>query len=414
MIKSFYIEDLYGLFTYNLVFRKGVFIITGPNGFGKTTILRCLNDVFQGDFWRFYYLKFNSIKIEFDDGKRLEMTREEKDVFLFDEFEKEANVSLSFFSNQVAEKFEITYHYLMKLIRYQSKREINDVEKYLYQNYDIRFDDSIRKAAPRLVRYVRLLKCSFVGSQRLVYGTKPLFGGDQYEMAYTIDDVNERIREVYMTAQNDFSKQSQSIDGSFISRLSELINNNNAGLVDDVNSIDLQQRIDDYRRYHLLEETNVEVLLPSSYEVVRRLYLNDIKSKLNSLSKYYEQLSAFDMFVTGKELSYKRIELSENGIEVIGDNGDSIPLNKLSSGEQNLIILGYRLIFESSKGEVLLIDEPENSLHMSWLENLLEEYIRIAKTSGCQVIIATHSPTFIGSRWDLSFDLFENNLKSIL
>ena len=53
MLKSFIIEGLYGLYTYQLTFRKGVFIITGPNGYGKTTILRCINDVYNGEFWRF-------------------------------------------------------------------------------------------------------------------------------------------------------------------------------------------------------------------------------------------------------------------------------------------------------------------------------------------------------------------------
>ena len=160
----------------------------------------------------------------------------------------------------------------------------------------------------------------------------------------------------------------------------------------------------------MIEKMNVEVQLPQDYDLVRNLYLNDIDLKLKSLSKYYELLSSFDGFVTGQGLSYKSIELNENGILVRSDTGDSIPLNRLSSGEQNLMILAYHLVFESSKGDILLVDEPENSLHVSWLENLLEEYKRIAKITGTQVIIATHSPIFIGNNWKMTFDLFENNV----
>ena len=35
-------------------------------------------------------------------------------------------------------------------------------------------------------------------------------------------------------------------------------------------------------------------------------------------------------------------------------------------------------------------------------------YIRIAKTTHCQIIIATHSPAFIHGYWDLTYDLCEN------
>lgn len=408
MLKSFVIEGLYGLFNYNLSFKKGVFIITGPNGFGKTTILKCINNVYNGEFWRFYYLKFKRICLTFDNGSHIEIKRNEtvKNV-LFGEPEKDINVKLSYTFPGIEEQFDVSIQYISRLARFQIRRVGTNIEEYLDANYDMTYDDSLQRAMPSMLRFLYDKRCNFVGAQRLVYG-KTDARGNQAGIAYTINDVNEQIRRTYLKAHNDFSKTAQSTDGSFIKRLSERIKKD-SNLASDISASELQQKIMKYRKYHLIEEMNVDVALPASYDTIKNLYLEDIKTKLSSLDRYYDLLSTFDQFVTGQGLSYKTIELSEAGITVKSEIGDDVPLNKLSSGEQNLMILAYHLIFESSRGDILLVDEPENSLHMSWLEDLLDEYIRIAKITDTQVVIATHSPTFIGSRWSLTFDLFENN-----
>lgn len=409
MLKSFVIEGLYDLYSYSLSFKKGVFIITGPNGFGKTTILTCINNVYDGEFWRFYFLKFRRISMTFDDGSHIELKRNEtaRNV-LFGEKEKEINVKLLYNRIGIEEQFEISIQYISRLARFQIRRGGTNIEEYLDANYVMTEDESLQRAMPNMLRFLYNKRCNFVGSQRLVYG-KTDSRGNQAGIAYTIDDVNEQIKRTYLKAHNDFSKTAQSTDGSFIERLSHVINKKTNDVKIDVSASELQQKILKYRKYHLIEEMNVDVALPASYDIVKNLYLKDIKTKLDSLEKYYDLLSLFDQFVTGQGLSNKSIELSEAGITVTSITNDEVPLNKLSSGEQNLMILAYHLIFESSHGDILLVDEPENSLHMSWLDNLLSEYIRIAKITDTQVIIATHSPTFIGSRWELTYDLFEQN-----
>lgn len=408
MLKSFCIKGLYGLFSYSIDLRKGVSIITGPNGFGKTTILRCINAIYDCEFWRFYFIKFNEIFAVFDDGKKIQLKREvvRKEV-LFGEPLEETSVKVFYLAGEIEEAFDITIQYLIRLVRYQTRRDPFNIEDFLNGSYLLSEDENLQKAMPSLLTFLHEKSCTLVEAQRLVYGRMDS-RGNQIGIAYTIDDVNEQIKRTYLKAHNDFSKKAQTIDGSFITRLSKLIDNKEQ-LKGDISASELQQQIEKYRKYHLIEKMNVDVQLPQSYDMVRNLYLNDIKLKLNALSRYYGVLSTFDEFVTGQGLSYKSIELNENGIVVKSDTGDIIPLNRLSSGEQNLMILAFHLVFKSSRGDILLVDEPENSLHMSWLENLLDEYIRIAKITETQVIIATHSPTFIGNKWKMTFDLFENN-----
>ena len=57
---------------------------------------------------------------------------------------------------------------------------------------------------------------------------------------------------------------------------------------------------------------------------------------------------------------------------------------------------------------LLLIDEPEKSLHVEWLEKMLDDYKLMAQKLSCQMLIATHSPVFINGEWDLTTDLYLN------
>ncbi|MGO2403598.1 ATP-dependent nuclease [Psychrobacter aquimaris] len=66
-------------------------------------------------------------------------------------------------------------------------------------------------------------------------------------------------------------------------------------------------------------------------------------------------------------------------------------------------------VTEAKKGSIILLDEPEVSLHpgaQSELRNLLLDKIR---TSGCQVIISTHSPSFVEGLPKTAIKLFYKN-----
>ena len=82
-----------------------------------------------------------------------------------------------------------------------------------------------------------------------------------------------------------------------------------------------------------------------------------------------------------------------------------IILSDLSSGEQEILVLFYKLIFESDVN-LLLIDEPEISLHIAWQKELMENLKSVVNLKkNIQVIIATHSPQIISHNWDLQIDL---------
>ncbi|MEX0973277.1 MAG: AAA family ATPase [Solirubrobacterales bacterium] len=106
-------------------------------------------------------------------------------------------------------------------------------------------------------------------------------------------------------------------------------------------------------------------------------------------------LELFSSFLN-ERFSNKRVVLSQSvGIAVELDSGEVIKPRDLSSGEQQLLALAFELLFESSQETVVLLDEPELSLHVAWLQGLLGAFNEIGDSRGLQFLIATHSPSVL-------------------
>ena len=80
---------------------------------------------------------------------------------------------------------------------------------------------------------------------------------------------------------------------------------------------------------------------------------------------------------------------------------------KLSSGEKETIVLFYNLLFEISSGEILLIDEPEISLHIAWQRMFINDLKKIAELRNLTILVATHSPQMISGNRNIQIDLGE-------
>jgi len=79
------------------------------------------------------------------------------------------------------------------------------------------------------------------------------------------------------------------------------------------------------------------------------------------------------------------------------DHGEVIPLYKLSSGEKQLLIILLRVFLMEEQPYILLMDEPEISLHIEWQYRLFEEIRGL--NPKCQIITSTHSPSLFGDGW---------------
>ncbi|KHT37971.1 AAA family ATPase [Pectobacterium brasiliense] len=72
-------------------------------------------------------------------------------------------------------------------------------------------------------------------------------------------------------------------------------------------------------------------------------------------------------------------------------------INELSSGEKQLIYTLLKVANSNRKNQIILMDEPEISLHLSWQEKLLSSIKKLRPDS--QIIVVTHSPGILMDGW---------------
>lgn len=75
--------------------------------------------------------------------------------------------------------------------------------------------------------------------------------------------------------------------------------------------------------------------------------------------------------------------------------GEEFDINGLSSGEKQLFVRALTLDMIHAENSIILIDEPEISLHPQWQQQIINVYRNMGKNN--QVIIATHSPHILSS-----------------
>ena len=75
--------------------------------------------------------------------------------------------------------------------------------------------------------------------------------------------------------------------------------------------------------------------------------------------------------------------------------GAEFDINSLSSGEKQLFIRAMTLKMLDINNSIVLIDEPEISLHPKWQQKIVKIYENIGENN--QIIIATHSPHIVSS-----------------
>lgn len=122
------------------------------------------------------------------------------------------------------------------------------------------------------------------------------------------------------------------------------------------------------------------------------------ENKMNIRIKRFEK--AFNYIMD--DLKFEKVLTKDGHKQVIFKrNNKTISIDDLSSGEKQIIIRGgYLLRYQKSiQGNIILIDEPELSLHPEWQKKILQFYKNLfidedgKQTS--QIFVATHSPFII-------------------
>lgn len=92
----------------------------------------------------------------------------------------------------------------------------------------------------------------------------------------------------------------------------------------------------------------------------------------------------------------KHIEIEGNKFNIVS-KGQILPVDALSSGEKQILLIMLRVFLLEGKESYVLLDEPENSLDISWQYKLIDTLTKL--NPNAQFFITTHSPSIFGAGW---------------
>lgn len=92
----------------------------------------------------------------------------------------------------------------------------------------------------------------------------------------------------------------------------------------------------------------------------------------------------------------KTIDRSSNELQ-FNQYGEKLSPYRLSSGEKQMLIILLTVLLEDNQSYVLMMDEPEASLHVEWQQRLVSIIRRMNPHT--QLILTTHSPAMIMDGW---------------
>lgn len=93
----------------------------------------------------------------------------------------------------------------------------------------------------------------------------------------------------------------------------------------------------------------------------------------------------------------KKIIRSKNEIMFEQEEGDQLLPYRLSSGEKQMLVILLTVLVQDKQPCVLLMDEPEVSLHIEWQQRIIS--IIREMNPNAQIILTTHSPAMIMGGW---------------
>ena len=379
------IRKLFGRFDYRfLLLEDHITILTGPNGFGKSTIIRCLNALGNSNLKFFLELEFVEFKV-ISSKKSLTIEKTQNGLRINGE-EIDGKYILSRGKGQNPGDDQNIHH-----IYTDTLRALND---FLGNVYFIAEPRLIQENANRTINRT-------INRMESYYSAL-------YNETEKVVEIPKRLKQKIADIGVAYSGKANSLDSTYPERLFR----QKCGITEKefhINMNLMKEKIEKLDRYGISDIKaldNVE-FNPEDARALK-VYFDDFNEKYDVYRDFLERLDYFGEIVNSRFMFKQLVISREYGLKIIDiDTKRKIPLTNLSSGEKEIIVLFYTLLFEIPDGVLLLIDEPEISLHIAWQRLFMKDLKKIVQMKNLRAVIATHSPQIVSGNRDIQVDLGE-------
>ncbi len=434
-ISSIAVEGLHDQFSVELNFTRGLNVLYGKNGRGKTTLLHILANVLELDFDRFRYLQFRRIRITTHAGACFEIERGYAPDFamvaILDGEKLSTSSDLSELSPVDRQRIRNAlgprsvylpaFRAILERVRSDTYAEppkdpsyerIRDAERAAQREAD---PARRRVSYPPVGRYDQ----GSITARKTVQ-CREWFGPFVPVVRYpsiieVVDGLSAEFRDAQLeTGMQERRMLSQMFVEVFKALLSEeevpsesevdtLMERVRYALEQDEESTDYEASND--RIGVRLAQEAAQVKLRGSHQGssaerrVLKLYAQMLERRNQERQTAFVKVRQFE-FAVNKFLDDKTLHVSDDrrsnqripsrGVYVQTDGHRKYPLSSLSSGERQVLTMLFSATRMATAGGIFLIDEPELSLHIDWQRIILSELM--AQAGDRQIIACTHSP----------------------
>lgn len=430
------IKKLFGVFDHEIRLNNDsrITIIIGENGLGKTVLLEMIEAFFKARYFYFNNVEFESILFEFDDDIKWtlsrQVTKEEIPILKLTQFNKNRTTYKPITLNNFQPRdMEMLVHRISREIPFLRRigsrtwedRRTNEIlrnEEVLYKYADYVPSDMylMNEEIPKWYRERHdQINVSLIETQRLISVEEK----EEKIHKRTVEKYSLELSKTIKSFLTESTELSSKLDRTYpnrlVSRIKESSDVTDEHLNEELKRLEKKRELLDAVGLIEIEKDSNILEIENPQDVIRdvlMLYVEDSFKKIEIFDKIASKIEIF-LDIINRRFKHKKLHIDkEEGFmfksTIIFDNKDvaqRIPVSKLSSGEQNELVLFYLLLFKTEENSLILIDEPEVSLHISWQNCFIEDLKQITMLNNLDVVIATHSPDIISNNWNLKVEL---------
>lgn len=423
-VKSIHAKGLFGMYDHDVILNEQhMTVVHGSNGVGKTVLFKLVRDLLAGTGVELLRYPFNELCVKFSNKAVVTATSDDKHrtVKIVSYDNKSININQESF-NKLAHRLErrLPIHQMGPNLWIDPETDEKLSAYEVVSRYGNRGDDGIDgQFEGNLDKWRKsqefFPKVHVIEAQRLIklktISFRHFRDSEEHSIRDTVIEYSQQLKNKINDKLTEYGKQAQKLDQTFPQRLFEGVNQSAdfSQIKEDLKNIENQQ--ENYRKLGLVEEklSPVQGLEQLDNDPVKfiaiTVYVADMKAKLCVLESLAQRIFLLLAQINDKFTNKNIFINKKHELAIKTSHGDEIPVSALSSGEQHQIVLAYDMLFRIEPNSLVMIDEPELSLHVNWQERFLSDLENVIKIANFDALIATHSPYVINGRNELVVSL---------